>query len=173
MNEYSHSTTRMWNWRKLCHSRCLGVMPRAPLPTGELTFHFWECWLPVLKVFPSPETCSVYLESIILRLGPISVVLLRDSNPSLLRTVPVLVMNVLCPWNPLNPRQTRVIDPPTRPKGGPPALRCNEWAQGSCGTRLKLVSRQDPFLWKRSGSSLTFSAMWEPREEMADFSVNQ
>ena len=116
---------------------------------------------------------SIWGLSLILRLGPISVVLLSDSNPSLLRTVPVLVMNVLCSQNSLNLRQTKVIDAPTCPKGGPPALWCNEWAQGSCGTRLKLVSRQDPFLRKRSWSSLTFSAKWEPREEMAGLSVNQ
>ena len=95
---------------------------------------------------------SIWSLSLILRLGP--VVLLSDSNPSLLRTVPVLVMNVLCSWNPLNPRQTRMIDSPTCPKGVPPALWGNEWAQGSCGTRLKQVSRWDPFLWKRSWSSL-------------------
>ena len=104
--------------------------------------------------------------SLIPRLGPKPIVLLSDQNPGLLRTVPVLVMNVLCPWNPSIPGKPAWLITPL-PQGGPLVLWCSEWAWAPCGTRLKLVSRQDPFLWKRSQSSLTLSAMWGPREKMA------
>lgn len=142
--------------------------PRAPLPADELTSsHFWECCLPSTYSFPFSRDmlCLSGVYPLFSVLGP--VVLLSDSNPSLLRTVPVLVMNVLCSWIPSIPGKPEWLIPPLAPRGTPNTIK-NEWAQGSCWPEGR---SQYPFLWKRS--QLLMALPWGPREEMAGVSVNQ